>query len=448
MTRLNRRRLFKAAAGMGVFGATASHWFPTLANRAAAESTTESAKPRKRHCILLWMPGGPTQTDTFDMKPDHENGGEFKEIATSVPGLRFSEHLPKLAKHAEHLAIVRSLSTKEGDHGRGTYLMRTGETPMGPVNYPPIGAALGKTMPSDQSELPNYISIGPFRAFNRDAFGSGFLGAKYAPLVVGATDSGNAQLGEDGYARLQVDSLKAPVSKERMKTRLEMWERLQAAYLADHPDSPAALAHHQTYQRTVNMMSREAGEAFDLSQEDTTLREAYGKGVFGQGCLLARRLIERGVSFVEVSLGTTSGGIGWDTHANNFNAVKDLSTELDAGWATLIEDLKLRGMLEDTTILWMGEFGRTPKINQNAGRDHFPAAWTCVFAGGGIAGGQAYGKTSKDGMQVEENKVGVKDVLATLCEAVGMSPLEENYTDNGRPIPLVEHGEPIKDLLS
>ena len=439
---------------MGVFGASASGWFPKMANRANADttgadsSTGKKKSPKKRHCILLWMPGGPTQTDTFDMKPNHENGGEFKEIATSVPGLRFSEHLPNLAKHAEHLAVVRSLSTKEGDHGRGTYLMRTGESPMGPVNYPPIGAALAKTMPSGQQELPNYVSIGPFRAFNRDAFGPGFLGAKYAPLVVGATDGANNAVGDDGYARLQVDSLKAPVGKERMARRLEMWEQLQASYLADHPDSAAAKAHHQTYERTVNMMSKKAGEAFDLSKEDATLREAYGKGVFGQGCLLARRLIERGVSFVEVSLGTTSGGIGWDTHADNFNAVKTLSGELDAGWATLIEDLKLRGMLEDTTILWMGEFGRTPKINQNAGRDHFPQAWSCVFAGGGIAGGQAYGKTTADGMEVDENKVGVEEVLATLCKAVGMSPLEEKYTDNGRPIPLVEEGEPIDDLLA
>ena len=149
-----------------------------------------------------------------------------------------------------------------------------------------------------------------------------------------------------------------------------------------------------------------------------------------------------------MSLGTTNGGIGWDTHADNFTQVKRLSEELDAGWGTLMEDLKLRGLLEDTTILWMGEFGRTPKINQMTGRDHFPQAWTCVFAGGGIAGGQAYGRTTKDGMEVDENKVGVKDVLATLCEAVGMSPLEENFTSNGRPIPLVEKGEPISDLLS
>jgi hypothetical protein len=202
------------------------------------------------------------------------------------------------------------------------------------------------------------------------------------------------------------------------------------------------------------MIHSEAASAFDLSKEPDKVREQYGKGVFGQGCLLARRLVEQGVPFVEVSLSSSStGGFGWDTHANNFEQVKALSAELDAGWSSLLTDLKERGLLERTTIVWMGEFGRTPRINGAAGRDHFPKAWSCVLAGGGIAGGQAYGKTSPDGMTIVENPTTVNQVLATLCTALGVSPDTENASNSGRPIKIVDDGksgsvDPIKELLA
>ena len=191
-------------------------------------------------------------------------------------------------------------------------------------------------------------------------------------------------------------------------------------------------------------MHPEVRTAFDLSSEPENVRRRYGSGLFGQGCLLARRLVQRGVPFVEVALGD---GLAWDTHQDNFRTVQSLSAELDAGWATLMTELDERGLLETTTILWMGEFGRTPVINANSGRDHFPAAWSCVFAGGGIAGGQAYGRTSADGTQVEENKVTIGDVLATLCAALGVPPDEENFTPSDRPIKLAE-GTPIRELLA
>jgi hypothetical protein len=194
-------------------------------------------------------------------------------------------------------------------------------------------------------------------------------------------------------------------------------------------------------------MNSEQAKAFDLTQEPETLREEYGQSVFGQGCLLARRLIENGVSVVEVSLGTTSSGVGWDTHSNNFPAVRDLSAELDAGWATLMRDLKDRGLLESTTILWMGEFGRTPRINENTGRDHFPAAWSAVLAGGGIKGGQAYGQTSEDGMSVVDGQISVMDLLATLGEAVGIGAYAENRHPNGRPIPISD-GLAVDEVLA
>jgi hypothetical protein len=422
-----------------------SGWLPALAEQLGTDPR------RRRHCILLWMSGGPTQTDTFDMKPNHENGGEFKEIATNTPGVRFSEHLPKLSKHADKLAIVRSLNTKEGDHGRGTHLMRTGQPPMGATRYPSIGAALAKELGSDADALPHYVSVGPYRAFNRESFGPGYLGPKYAPLVVGPTDVAGAFTppGDDSFAELKIESIRPPagVSDERMAKRLQLWQQMQQRFVSHHPGG-AAVAHQTTYDRAVHLMNSDAAKAFDLSGEPTKVREAYGKGLFGQGCLMARRLIEQGVPFVEVTLsGSNGGAFGWDTHANNFEAVQALSGELDAGWATLMTELEERGLLESTTIIWMGEFGRTPSINGSAGRDHFPQAWSCVFGGGGIAGGQTYGRTSEDGMHVEEGIVGVSDVLATLCQAVGVPPSTENISDSGRPLKIVE-GEPIKEILA
>lgn len=438
------RRAWLQTLGLACGSWSASGWLPVLANDLARDPQ------RRRHCILLWMTGGPTQTDTFDMKPGHANGGEFQEIATKAPGLRWSEHLPKLALHADQIAVVRGLSTKEGDHGRGTFLMRTGQQPRGPVRYPTIGSSLSKELAPDPESAVNFVSVSPYRAFNQAAFGPGFLGPKYAPLTVGATDNlGQPANSPTGYAELRVDDLAPParIKPEQFTSRVELWRTLQDRFLAEHRTA-SPIAHDTIYRRAIQLMRSDISQAFDLSKEPESVRDAYGKGRFGQGCLMARRLIERGVPFVEVSLGAFEGGsFGWDTHQNNFNAVKSLSGELDAGWASLMSDLRDRGLLESTTILWMGEFGRTPKINDNAGRDHFPAAWTCVFAGGGIKGGQAYGKTSEDGTEVVEGKVDVGDVLATLCAALGVDPYKENISDQGRPIKIAE-GSPIKALLS
>lgn len=440
---LNRRDWLRAT-GWGLCGTAACNWFPLLAQE------IEAAGKRRRHCVLLWMSGGATQTDTFDMKAGHQNGGEFKEIATRAPGLRWSEHLPKLAEHAERIAVVRGLSTKEGDHGRGTYLMRTGHQPMGTVRYPGIGSSLSKELADVESGIPAYVAISPYRAFNQAAFGPGFLGAPYAPLTVGATDGPQAApASSDGYAELRVDDLVPPngISPRQFTSRVDLWRAMQERFLASHR-THSVQTHDTVYRRALKLMSSDMNKAFDLSQESDAIREAYGKGRFGQGCLLARRLIERGVGFVEVSLGTVAdGAIGWDTHLNNFPVVKALSTELDAGWSMLMRELGERGLLDNTTILWMGEFGRTPAINPSAGRDHFPAAWTCVFAGGGIRGGQAYGKTSDDGMRVEDGKVDVGDVLATLSSAVGVDPSTQNISEVGRPIKIAE-GTPISAILS
>jgi hypothetical protein len=426
-------------------GARASGWFPLLADELAADPK------RRRHCILLWMTGGPTQTDTFDMKPGHANGGEFKEVATKVPGLLFSEHLPKLGEMADRLAVVRSLSTKEGDHGRGTYVVRTGQKPQGPIQYPAIGSSLSKELGRADDAVPHYVSISPYRTFNQAAFGPGFLGPRYAALTVGATDGFGPQTptASGGYAELKVDDLipAAGVDEAQFATRLELWRTMQARFIATHR-GPSPAAHQTVYERALKLMNSGAAKSFDLSQEPASVRDAYGRGRFGQGCLMARRLIEAGVSFVEVTLGSVGNDIfGWDTHQNNFTQVKALSAELDSGWGTLMKELGERDLLDSTTILWIGEFGRTPKINPQAGRDHFPQAWTCVFAGGGIKGGQAYGKTSESGEEVTEGQVDIPDILATLCAAVGVDPETKNVSDQGRPIKLAE-GKVIREIVA
>ncbi|MCA9048540.1 MAG: DUF1501 domain-containing protein, partial [Planctomycetaceae bacterium] len=312
MKPLSRRQLLGTLAA-GIGGASVSGWFPAFAAQAAANPN------RRRHLVLLWMSGGPSQTDTWDLKPDHENGGEFKEIQTAAAGLRFSEHLPKLAAMADKLAVLRGLSTNEGDHGRGTYLMRTGHAPAGPVLHPSLGASCAKHLGSGDLKLPGYVSVGAFRAFNSEAFGPGFLGPRFGPLFVGASDlpSGMANNTQD-FPNLKVESLEriAGITEDRMHKRLEMWQKLQTKFLATR--GGAARTHHTVYEGAVQLMNSEDAKAFDLSAEPESLREEYGRSVFGQGCLLARRLIERGVPFIEVSLGTNSGGVGWDTHQDNF----------------------------------------------------------------------------------------------------------------------------------
>jgi hypothetical protein len=441
MLRSSRRQWIQA--GLGLLGASASGWFPLLADQLAADPK------RRRHCILLWMTGGPTQTDTFDMKPGHANGGQFKEVATKVPGLRFSEHLPKLGEMADKVAIVRSLSTKEGDHGRGTYVVRTGQKPQGPIQYPTIGSSLSKALARADEAVPHYVSISPYRVFNQAAYSPGFLGPRHAALTVGATDGARPAMPQaaGGYAELKVDDLTPGVERSQFAGRVELWRQFESRFVANHR-GPSPAAHQTVYERALQLMDSSAAKAFDLSEEPAAVRDAYGRGRFGQGCLMARRLIESGVSFVEVSLGSLSEStFGWDTHANNFAAVRSLSGELDAGWGTLMKELAERGLLESTTILWIGEFGRTPTINMQGGRDHFPAAWTCVFAGGGIKGGQAFGKTSASGEEVVEGKVDVPDVLATLAAAVGVDPSTENISDLGRPIKIAE-GKSIQEILA
>jgi hypothetical protein len=404
----------------------------------------QNSNQKRRHLVLLWMAGGPSQIDTFDPKPDHANGGPVKSIATSVPGVHFSQYLPQLAERAHRLAVVRSLNTQEGDHQRGTFLVRTGHRPGDNIRHPCMAAALAHRLCQSSDPLPSYVSIGSEGQLFPEAFSPGYLGPEYAPTLV----AGRAAEGQEGFANLEVRDLRAPgnIVDQRYQRRWELWQQQQQAFMQTHLQ-PQVQAYDVVYRRAYRMMNSAEVEAFDLAREPDDIRQAYGRSIFGQGCLLARRLIERGVPVVEVTLGPELGGLGWDTHQDNFKQVEQLCAPLDQGWSRLLDDLAERDLLANTTVLWIGEFGRTPQINNMGGRDHFPQAWSCVLAGGRIHGGQVYGATSADAMEVVDGKVGIADILATVCQSVGVDPHSENISEVDRPFKIAD-GQVIAPLLA
>ena len=331
---LTRREMLRLAS-LGAIGASYSGWIQALAADTAGDPR------RRKSCILLWMAGGPSQIDTFDPKPGHANNGPQKTIETAVPGILLGQNLPKLAKEVKDLAIIRGMSTKEGDHSRATYNLRTGYQQQGPVRYPTLGSLVAKGLEDESAELPGFVSIAPNRAISPTAFGSGFLGPRYAPLIVG-------ERGGTGRRAMRVDDLELPAGIGRDRRRRPasalMQQSLASEFQATRPGvSPAS--HRDAYLRAVKMMRSPAAKAFELDEEPAAVRDAYGRNPFGQGCLLARRLVERGVAFIEVSLSSVDGRnpLGWDTHAQNFDAVAALSRVLDAGWSTLMTDLRSRG---------------------------------------------------------------------------------------------------------
>jgi hypothetical protein len=436
MTLDQSRRQF-LRTGTAAFAVSVSGWLGRLAQCAGADPA------RKRSCILLWMNGGPATIDLWDLKPGHAFGGPNKEITTSAPGLRISEHLPRIAAWGDRLAVIRSMSTKEGDHGRATLLARTGNLPQGAIDFPTLGALVAKELHDAAADLPPFVSIAPQRFLAPGAFGPGFLGPKFAPLVV-ADGQSTAAAPAAGEQQLRVQNLGGEDAAARRRTddRLALMRDLESDFLSQRP-GVIGDSHRAAFDAAVRLMKPATAKAFDLSGESPALRDLYGRNLFGQGCLLARRLVERGVPFVEVTLD------GWDTHQANFDAVRNLCNTLDPAWAALMADLKDRGLLDSTLVVWMGEFGRTPKINPQRGRDHFPDAWSAVLAGGGIRGGQAVGKTSKDGTKVEDQPHSVPDLLATVCRALGVDHEKQNPSNVNRPIRIVDKsGIPISQILS
>ncbi|MSR32410.1 MAG: DUF1501 domain-containing protein [Gemmataceae bacterium] len=416
------RRDFLRMSALGVGATSLSGWMSVLAANAAKSSTNQKS------CILLWMDGGPSHKDTFDLKPESEGAGEFKPISTSAPGVQISEHFPKLAKWMHKAAVLRSMSTGEGAHGRAKYFLHTGyKEGQGGLTYPSLGAIASMEKGVPGFPIPNFITIGGNRSY-----GSGYLGSAHQPLVVADAARG-------------VENLKPLVGENKFDGRVSLLQEMEKAFHKDY-GSEAGAAHQTTYQRAVTMMKSSQAKAFDISQESAAVRSAYGSTKFGDGCLLARRLVETGVRFVEVVLG------GWDTHQDNFERVKNLSTQVDSAMSALLKDLQERGLLDSTMVIWMGDFGRTPKINQRGpkpGRDHFPRAWSSVMAGGGIKGGQVIGKTDKNGASVEDRPVSTIDFMATACTGLGIDFTRSIQTPIGRPIRLVEKGaNPLKELFS
>jgi Protein of unknown function (DUF1501) len=442
---MNRRDWLRVSTA-GYVGFSMSGWL-----RALAAETASAGKTPKHACILLWMNGGPSQMDTFDLKPGHPNGGPFKEIATSVPGIKIGEHLPKVAQQMKHLAVIRGMSTKEGDHGRATYLMRNGYLPQGAIEYPTFGSLVAKEIGKEAADLPNFVSIAPIRYLAQAAWSPGFLGPQYAPLMVGDAQNffGQAQGNVDQMLKVPDLQPASGITRDQAEKRVGLLKDVEDKFVTDHPGLIAG-SHRAAYEKAVKLMKAEATKAFDLSAEPAALRDRYGRNLFGQGCLLARRLVERGVPFVEVTLGATTGSpAGWDTHQGNFEAVKSQCGTLDPAWATLIDDLKQRGMLDSTIVVWMGEFGRTPRINPQKGRDHFSSAWTTVLGGGGIKGGGVLGRTSGDGMTVEERPVTAPDLLATVCKSLGIDHMKQNMSNVQRPIRIVDKAaKPLTEVLT
>jgi len=409
------------AGGLGGLLSMAIPAWQARASAADAAKGTTSRRPKS--CILLWMNGGPSHLDTFDPKPGVATGGPFKAIKTSAPGVQISEHLPQLADEAKHLAIIRSMTSKEGNHDRGQYLMHTGYAPSGTLKHPSLGAWVSEQLGRRDFELPNFVSIrGP-------SVGAGFLGVEHNPFTVQ-----NPSQGVRNLPRAK------DVDATRFAARLAGLKFLQNQFRAE--TSLAGVANHDAvYAKTVRMMNSPLTKAFDVKDEPESVRRAYGDNDFGRGCLMARRLIDVGVRFVEVTLD------GWDTHIDNFSAIKYLSRDLDPAMASLIRELRERNRLDDTLIVWMGEFGRTPKISAADGRDHYPTAWSAVLAGGGVRGGQAYGATDAEGAKVASNPVTVPDYFATLATLLGMDPAYEAISPVGRPIAISEGGKPVRQLM-
>jgi hypothetical protein len=413
---ISRRRFLATAAASGMLGG----WFGRMAVHAADQPQTKS-------CILLWMSGGPSHLDTFDLKPDAPDQirGEFRPIDTSVPGIQISEHFPKLAQRMEHAAVLRSMSTAESDHQLASYHMHTGyQKRAGDLVFPSLGSIVSRELGKSDFPLPNFVCIGTGpRQFTR----AGFLGSDHQPLCV--TNPGRG-----------IDFVEALNGRDEFTRQYDLLRRLEISFQERYA-AEASRAHSAALERAVRLMTAEQKRAFDLSRESREDRQRYGRGSFGQGCLMARRLIESGVRFVEVLMGD---GVGWDTHRDNFSRTRRLSAEADIGMAALIDDLRQRGLLDSTLIIWMGEFGRTPQITSGAGRNHWARAWSTVLAGGGIRGGQVIGRTDRHAAEVVERPISVVDFLATVCTVLQIDYKRANFAPGvERPIPIVDTSKPV-----
>lgn len=416
---LNRRTVLQLAA------ASSTSWLARVAGVLAAEAQKAPARPKEpaRAVILLWLAGGPSQLETFDPHPDKSIAGGTAAIETSVSGIRLAAGLPQLAEQMESISLVRSLVSQEGDHERGTYLVKSGYRPNPTMVHPSIGAICASQLPIEGTEIPRHVSI----LAGQWPGQGGFLGASYDAFQM-------------GDPRGPVPDVAARVAAERMHRRLADLDVVEQAFAQGRTAEVKATGHRATIDAARRMMGSDQLQAFDVSLEPRALRDRYGDTPFGRGCLAARRLIEVGVRCVEVTL------TGWDSHVNN-HAIHQRQVEtLDPAFATLVADLRERELLNHTLVLCGGEFGRTPHLNRLEGRDHWPHGFSMALAGGGIRGGQVVGATDPEGSERVVDPCPVANIHATVLAALGLDPDQENLTPAGRPVKLSE-GLPIGPLL-
>jgi hypothetical protein len=421
---LNRRGfLGTLAAGTAAFAADM-----TVLEVLKEPALAGELKKKQKRCILLWLAGGSSQLETWDPKPGAETGGPFRAIPTVVPGIHISELMPKMAQRIKHTAIIRSLNTKNGDHGSGAQLMMRGRRDEPNLKYPDLGAVLARELGRTDSKVPDYVSFYFATEGRGMAPGSaGFLGARYAPMEL--------------YTSMMPDNIRAPggITLLDHKERADLRDLLSKRFARGRESSTLG-SHNEAYQRVRGLMSSD--KLFDIAREPQKMRDLYGPTQFGEQVLVARRLVEAGVPFVRV------GRAWWDSHGQNFETHQEMVPELDHVMAALLDDLQQRGLLDSTLVLTLAEFGRTPGINSSLGRDHFASAWSVTLSGCGIKGGSVYGKTDPSGNRVIEGEVGAAEVFATIYRALGIKH-DKNYHVGARPIPLTEPGtEPVRDVLA
>lgn len=423
---VSRRRFISNAAmsflGVGVM--------PVLSGKANAALGPDLGLPNKvapaKNVIYLYMGGGMTHMDTFDTKPGHENQGPVQSIKTSADGIQISEYFPLTAREMDKVAIVSSMNSTAGAHEQGNYLAHTSYEQRGTIRHPGMGAWLQKYRGRLNENLPGSVFIG---GSSRITGGAGFFESEYEPLAINDPNQG-----------LKNSKIRG-VSEETFGHRLGLAQELDAAFHNKY-DLKEVRAYNSMYEDAVRIMSSKDLQAFDLGKESDEMKERYGDDSFGQGCLLARRLVEHDVRFVEVNLG------GWDMHNSVFVNAPENCAKLDQALSALLSDLERRGMIEETLVVLATEFGRTPIVNENAGRDHYPKAYSCLLAGGGIKGGIKYGKTSEDGSEVIENKVSPEDFNATIAYALGLPLDNVVYSPSKRPFTVSHKGRPVMELFA
>lgn len=415
---MNRRHfLSHLAASTAISSSSIDFTNTILAN-------TTSIKKKSKSVILLWMGGGPSTIDLWDLKSGSATGGPFKPISTSGDGIQICEHLPLMAQQMHHMNIVRSMSTREADHTRGRYYLHTGYVPSPNIDYPSYGSVVSHELISSipQLDIPPFVSVGG------PSIGPGFLGATYAPFVVNSNGT--------------VRDLDMGIDTNRTIQRLHMLKTIEDRFINENRGEYAN-DHSKLLTKTVKLMTSSQMDVFKVSKEPKTVQERYGTTGFGKGCLMARRLVEIGVPFIEVDLG------GWDNHTNIFETLKNQKLpELDRAMSALISDLNDRGLLDSTAIIWMGEFGRTPTINSNVGRDHWARSWSVVVGGAGFKKGVVVGETSSDGREVISEPYSAQDLMASVLKSIDVS-LETTFTSkSGRPMKIANSGKVITELFA